>query len=391
MAHRKGIEVSLGVAEAVTACDVDVISAYPITPQTHIVENLSEKVAEGELDAEYIMVESEHSAMAACCGASAAGARTFTSTASQGLQLMSEIVFIASSLRLPIVMAVANRSLSGPLSIWGDQSDVMANRDCGWIMYFVENGQAAHDHIFIAYRVGEDPRVMLPVMVNMDGFQLTHVIEPIELIERSELGDYIPPFVPKVQLNPLKPLTIGPASTPFMFTEAKKAHEEALFKSRAVIEDAWAEFEKRFGRRYKAVEQYHLDDAEVVILGLGGLTGNARAACEKLRSEGRKVGVVNLRLFRPFPAEDLRKALSKAKVVAVCDRAISYGGTGGPVASEIKSAFYGYTGMPYIASFIIGLAGRDVRISDFEHIAKRAEELANRGEPAPYELLGLRE
>jgi len=391
MSHRKGLEVSLGISEAIKACDVDVISAYPITPQTHIVEKLSEIVAEGELDAEFIMVESEHSAMAACCGAAAAGARTFTSTASQGLQLMSEIVYIASSMRLPIVMAVANRSLSGPLSIWGDHLDVMANRDSGWIKYFVENGQAAHDHMFMAYRVAENPKVLLPVMVNLDGFQLTHVIEPIELIEAEELGDFIPPFIPQIQLNPLEPVTMGPAGTPAMFTEGKKAQEAALRDSRPVIDEAWEEFGKRFGRNYKAVETYYTDDAEVIILGMGGLTGTAKSAVRSMRADGRKVGMINLRLFRPFPDEDLHKVLSGVKVVAVCDRAMSYGGPGGPVASELKTSFYGHPDAPYIASFILGLAGRDVRTGDFEHVARRAEELADIGDPAPYELIGLRE
>jgi len=391
MPRRVGMEVSLAVSEAVKTCDVDVISAYPITPQTHIVEQLSEMVAEGHLDAEFIMVESEQTAMAACCGAAAAGARTFTSTASQGLQLMSEIVFIASSLRLPIVMVLANRSLSGPLSIWGDHSDVMANRDCGWIMYFVENGQAAHDHVFISFRVAEDHKVLLPVMLNLDGFSLTHVIEPHELITREALGDFLPPYVPAVQLDPANPVTMGPASTPGMFTEAKKAQEEALWGSRAVIDEVWKDFGKRFGRHYKAVETFQTDDAETIIVSMGGSSETAKTAVSKMRAEGQKVGLVRLRLFRPFPADDLRRVMSSAKVVAVCDRAISYGGPGGPLCSEIKSAFYGYPAVPYIANFVLGLAGRDVRVTDFEKIARRAEELAGREEPAPYEIIGLRE
>jgi len=391
MSHRVGIEVSLAVSEAVKVCDVDVISAYPITPQTHIVEELSQMVADGDLNADFVMVESEHTAMAACCGAAAVGARTFTSTASQGLQLMSEIVFITSGLRLPVVMAVANRSLAAPLSIWGDHTDVMANRDSGWIMFFVEDGQAAHDHIFIAYRAAEDARVYLPVMVNLDGFQLTHVIEPIELIEKEELGDFLPQFKPQIQLNPLEPVTMGPASTPAMYTEAKKAQEDALVNSRAVIEEAWADFGRRFGRHYKAVETFHTDDAETIIVAMGGLTGTAKAAVEEMRADGKKVGLVRLRLFRPFPAADLRKALSQAKVVAVCDRALSYGGPGGPLCSEIRNAFYGYPDGPYIANFVYGLAGRDVRINDFVSIVNRAEELAALEEPVLYEIIGLRE
>ncbi len=391
MTRRVGMEVSFALSEAVKNCNVDVISAYPITPQTHIVEELSQMVADGDLDAEFIMVESEHSAMAACCGASAAGARTFTSTASQGLQLMSEIVFIASNMRLPIVMAVANRSLSAPLSIWGDHSDVMANRDSGWIMFFVESGQSVHDHVYIAYRVAEDSRVLLPTMVNLDGFQLTHVIEPVELIEKADLGDFLPPYDPQIQLNPLKPVTMGPAGTPAMFTEAKKAQEVVTWNSRAIIDEVWEDFGKRFGRHYKAVETFHTDDAETIIVSMGGLSGTARAAVDKMRKEGKKVGLVRIRLFRPFPAEDLRRILSPAKVIAVCDRAISYGGPGGPLCSEIKSAFFGYSGAPYIANFIIGLAGRNVWVTDFEHIADRAQQLVLQEEPAPYEIIGLRE
>ncbi len=391
MGKRVGIEVSLMVSEAVKACNVDVVSAYPITPQTHIVEELSQMVADGDLDAEFIRVESEHSAMAACTGAAAVGARTFTSTASQGLQLMSEIVHATSGLRLPVVMAVANRSLAAPLSIWGDHTDIMANRDTGWIMYFVEDGQSTHDHIFMAYRVAENKDVLLPVMVNLDGFFLTHVIEPVEIIEAEELGDYLPPFEPMIRLNPRKPVTMGPASTPGMYTEAKKAQEEALVNSRPIIDEAWEEFGKRFGRHYKAVETYKTDDAELVIVIMGSLAGNARQAVDAMRNEGRKVGLAYLRLFRPFPEEDLRRELSGASVVAVCDRAIAYGAPAGPLCGEIKDVFYGYPDAPYIANFVLGLAGRDVRVNDFRQLTSRAEEMAATEQPARYEIIGLRE
>jgi len=391
MGKRVGIEVSIAVSEAVKTCDVDVVSAYPITPQTHIVEELSKMVADGDLDAEFIRVESEHSAMAACTGASAVGARTFTSTASQGLQLMSEIVHITSGMRLPVVMAVANRSLAAPLSIWGDHTDIMANRDTGWIMFFVEDGQSAHDHIFIAYRVAEDKNVSLPVMVNLDGFFLTHVIEPVELIEAGELGDYVPPFEPVIRLNPAKPVTMGPASTPGMYTEAKKAQEEALVNSRRVINEAWKEFGKRFGRHYKAVETYKTEDAELVIVIMGSLAGNARLAVDAMRAEGHKVGLATIRLFRPFPSEDLRRELAGANILAVCDRAISYGAPNGPLCGEVKSVFYGYPDAPYISNFVLGLAGRDVRVNDFRQLINRAEEMAAMEEPAKYEIIGLRE
>lgn len=391
MARRVGIEVSLAISEAVKVCDVDVISAYPITPQTHIVEKLSEMVAEGELDAEFVMVESEQTAMAACCGASAAGARCFTSTASQGLQLMSEIVFIASAMRMPIVMAVANRALSGPLNIWGDHSDVMANRDCGWIQIFVENGQEAHDNTFVAFRAAEDHRVLLPVMVNLDGFSLTHVIEPIIVLDKEDLGDYLPPYKPLVQLDPAKPVSMGPASTPGMFTEAKKVIEETLRGSQKVIEEAWADFGKRFGRHYKSIETYKTEDADTVLVTMGGLSGTAQAGVDQMRAKGQKVGLVKIRLFRPFPLDDFIKATRNARILAVCDRAMSTGGIGGPVFMEIKAALYGLPDAPYVAGFVYGLGGRDVRVNDFPNIVERARAQANTETPQPYEMIGLKE
>lgn len=391
MARREGIEVSIGLSEAVKTCNVDVISAYPITPQTHIVEHLSELVADGELDAEFIMVESEQTAMAACIGAAAAGARTFTSTSSQGLQLMSEIVFIAAALRLPIVMAVANRSLSGPLSIWGDHSDIMANRDCGWIQFFVENGQEAHDHIYIAYKVAEDHRVMLPVMVNLDGFSLTHVIEPILLMDEEEIRGYLPPYKPLIQLNPLDPVTMGAASTPAMFTEAKKAQDAALRDSYPVIVEALNEFGRMFGRHYKPVEAYKTEDADLVFVTMGGFSGNAQSAVDQLRAKGQKVGVVKIRVFRPFPLEDILKAVGSAKILAVCDRALSFGGLGGPVYMEMKSAFYGLPNAPHISGFIYGLGGRDVRVEHFFDIADKARKYAEDGVLHHFEMVGLKE
>lgn len=391
MARRVGMEVSIAVSEAVKECDVDVISAYPITPQTHIVEHLSELVADGELDANFVMVESEQTAMAACCGASATGARTFTSTASQGLQLMSEIVFIASAMRLPIVMAVANRALSGPINIWGDHSDVMACRDSGWIQIFVENGQEAYDNIFVSFRVAENKNVSLPVMLNLDGFSLTHVIEPIVIMEKKDLGNYLPEYKPVVRLDPGNPVTMGPASTPGMYTEAKKAQEEALLGSRKVLDGAWKEFNKKFGREYKAVETYKAEDADTLIVTMGGAGGTATAAIDNMREKKQKVGLVKIRLFRPFPADDLREVFMKAKTVAVCDRALSIGGLGGPVMLEIKSLLYGLDNAPYIAPFIIGLGGRDIRVEHFEEIARKAIAKARDDSTEKYEIIGLKE
>ncbi len=391
MAERVGIEVSLAVSEAVKLAEVDVISAYPITPQTHIVEELSQIVADGELDADFIMVESEHTAMSACVGASAVGARTFTATASQGLALMHEILFIASSLRMPIVMALANRAISGPISIWGDLSDVMAERDTGWLQFFCETGQDSFDQILIAYRVAEDPRVQLPVMVNIDGFTLTHVIEPIEILDLEEVKRFLPPFKPVTRLNPEKPVSLGPVGFPEIYTEAKKQQDEALRQSRAVILEAWEEFEKAFGRKYSAIETYRADEAEILLLTIGSIGGTARTAIDQLRDKGIKAGLLRLRLFRPFPFKELRDLTSGSKVLAVVDRALSLGGPGGPVFSEIRSALYPLKDKPVVAGYVAGLGGRDVTIEDFRTIIDDAVGVAEKGYTDEFKIVGVRE
>jgi len=312
MARRVGLEVSLACAEAVKLANADVIAAYPITPQTHIVEHLSELVADGHLDAEFIPVESEHSAMSACIGSSAAGARTFTSSASQGLALMHEMLFIASSMRLPIVMAVANRALSGPINIWNDHSDVMAERDTGWIQVFCENGQEVLDQTLCAFKIAEDPRVLLPVMVNMDGFILTHVIEPILIPERAEVDAWLPAFVPQMVLDPAKPVSMGMVGVPEVYTEAKRAQVEAINNSYPVILEHWADFAKKFGRAYQPIETYLTEDAEAVFVSMGSLSETVMSAVDELRAQGQKVGVVRIRLWRPFPVEEFTKAVAKA-------------------------------------------------------------------------------
>ncbi|OEU62310.1 MAG: pyruvate ferredoxin oxidoreductase, partial [Desulfobacterales bacterium S5133MH16] len=280
MGERVGIEVSLAAAEAVKMANVDVVAAYPITPQTHIVEHLSELVADGELDAEFIPVESEHSAMSVCCGSSAVGARTFTCTSSQGLALMNEIVFIAPAMRLPIVMILANRSLSGPLSIWNDHTDVMSIRDCGWIQVFTENGQEAFDHVMFSFRVAESPSVSLPVMMNMDGFVLTHVIEPIEFWDEETVKQYLPDFEPVNRLHPDKPVTMGAFGLPGIFTEAKMAQDQALIHSKPVILKAWKDMGDLVGRYYKPVETYHVEGAETVFLSMGSVGETISIAVE---------------------------------------------------------------------------------------------------------------
>ncbi len=388
MSRRIGLEVSLAVSEAASACDVDVIAAYPITPQTHIVEHLSELVAQGTLDAEFVPVESEHSAISACVGAAAAGARCFTSSASQGIALMHEILFIVPALRLPMVMAVANRALSGPISIWNDHSDVMAQRDTGWISLFAENGQDAFDLTCLAFRISEDHRVQLPVMVNLDGFTLSHVIEPIELLSRDEVAKFLPDFVPAHRLDPDRPMSMGLVGVPEVYTEARYAVEDAVLNSPAVIAEAFTEWADRFGRRYDVIETYRTEDAETILVTMGSTSETAMTAVDHMRQAGAKVGLVRIRLWRPFPMEAFKIAVAGAKTLAVMDRCLPFGGQGGPVATEVRSLFYAAGGGPRVVGFIAGLGGRDVRRVDFEEMV----DLAGRpgSEAQLYHMIGLK-
>ncbi|MDQ7781967.1 MAG: transketolase C-terminal domain-containing protein [Desulfomonilaceae bacterium] len=386
MGRRVGIEVSIAAAEAVGLCDVDVVAAYPITPQTHVVEHLSELVADGHLDAEFVPVESEHSAMSVCCGSSAVGARTFTATAAQGLALMAEIVFIASSMRFPVVMFLANRALSAPLSIWNDHSDTMMVRDCGWIQVFCENGQEVYDSIFHSFRVAEDPEVSLPVMINVDGFTLTHVIEPIEFWTKDMVRQYLPPFKPLVRLHPDKVVSMGAFGMPEIYAEQRYAHDLAIANSRPVIDKAWEEIAGLTGRKYTAVESYMTDGAETIVLAMGSLCETASLAVDGLREQGKKVGLVKLRLWRPFPVDDLKEALAGAKDVVVLDRAVSPGGGNAPVTSEIRAVMYHEPERPNIHCMIAGLGGRDVTPEDVCNMI----DLALTEKTRDYHIYGVR-
>jgi len=388
---RVGIEVSIALADAVKLANPDVIAAYPITPQTHIVEHLAELVADGELDAEYIPVESEHSAMSACLGSAATGARTFTATASQGLALMNEVVYVAAPMRLPIVMAVANRALSAPLSIWCDHSDMMSVRDTGWIQIIVENGQQAVDNILCAFKIAEDKRVLLPTMVHLDGFNLTHVIEPIEFPEQSDVDKFLPPNNFPLPLNPDKPVAMGDFAPPVIFTEAKWAHEMVIQKSKDIIVECWKEFAKMSGRLYNPVEKYHSDGAKVILMTMGSTGETASVAVDEMIADGQDVGQIRLRLWRPFPFTELREAVGNADILIVMDRAISYGGPGGPLASEVKAAFYNQDKKPKIVSFVGGLGGRDITVSGFRDMINRGIEIARTGSKSEYEIYGVRE
>jgi pyruvate ferredoxin oxidoreductase alpha subunit len=370
MRAKEGIEVSIAASIAAKLARVEVVSAYPITPQTHIVEHLSELVAQGELDAIYINVESEHSAMSACVGAAAAGARTFTSTSAQGLELMHEILFIASGMRLPIVMATVNRALSSPLSIWGDHSDVMAARDGGWIMLFCENGQEVVDTILMAFKIAEDHRVLLPVMVNLDGFSLSHVIEPIEFPSEKEADEFLPPYKPMYTLHPDRPVTMGAYAMPELYTEAKFAQETAIVNSKKVVREVMEDFGRRFGRQYRLVETYNTDTADFVFVALGSIGENVKTAIDDLKAEGIEAGLVQLRLFRPFPGMELLDALKEKKRVAILERAMPAGAMNGPLYNEIASLLQGAGSSALPENYIVGLGGRDVLTDDLKKIVR---------------------
>lgn len=389
MSKRVALEASHAVAEAVRMAGVDVVSAYPITPQTHIPERLAEMVADGKLNASYIPVESEHSALSACLGASAVGARTFTTTAGQGLELMHEVVYVASSMRYPVVMVVCNRALSAPLSVWGDHSDAMAVRDTSWIQVFCENNQEAFDLTLWAFRVGEDPNVLFPVMVHLDGFTLSHVTEPMILPEQSEADRFLPKFNYRFALNPDKPLTHGAFGPPEIYSEAKIAQEVAFSKSKGVILQGWKEFGNIFGRHYLPVESYKTEGAKTLLLTMGSYSETAKIVIDERRARGESTGLVRLRLWRPFPFKELRQAIKDAETLIIFDRCISPG-MGGPVFSEVRSALYDAEKKPKVVNIIGGLGGRDMAVKDFGYVIDRGREIAEKGAEEAIETVGIR-
>jgi pyruvate ferredoxin oxidoreductase alpha subunit len=384
------MEVSIAVSHAVQMSRAEAIAAYPITPQTHIVEHLSSMVANGELDAEFVNVESEHSAMSTCIGMSATGARTYTATSAQGLALMNEILFITSALRLPIVMTVANRALSGPLSIWNDHGDIMAARDIGWIQVFVENGQEAFDHSVMAFKIAENHQVLLPTIINLDGFILSHVVEAMEFPEQELVDKFLPPYQPRFSLDPKKPVTMGAFAMPEVYTEVKKGHQVALTAAYDHILKVWKEWGDLTGRHYQPVEKYKADGARILLLTMGCLSEVAEVAVDEMREAGLEVGLLKLRMWRPFPFADLRKAVDGAELLIVCDRALSLGGAAPPVLAEVRSALFTEPNRPKTASFIIGLGGRDVAPEAFKSIVAQAQAEAKAGPTEEYHIFGVR-
>ena len=368
---------------------VKVISAYPITPQTIIVEKLAEFVANGELDAEYMKVESEHSALSACIGAAATGVRTFTATSSQGLMLMSEIMYIASGLRLPIVMANANRSLSAPLSIWCDQQDSIAVRDSGWIQLYCENNQEILDSTIQAFRIAEES--LLPVMVCFDGYILSHTAEPVEIPEQAEVDKFLPPYKYPYLLDPEKPVTMGAVGVPEYYEEFRYMLQEAVLASKEKIIEVGQAFNKQFGRKSSLIECYRSDDADVILLTMGSLSGSVKEVIDEYRGHGERVGLVKVRAFRPFPAKELVNSLEHAKAVAVLEKDFSPGSTGA-LFSDLSGAFANARKSPLLLNFICGLGGRDVPSIQIREATKAAMEAAKTGEvKKTVHWLGLRE
>jgi pyruvate ferredoxin oxidoreductase alpha subunit len=359
------VEGSRAVAEAVRLCDVKVISAYPITPQTHIVEYLAEFIANGEMEAEYVKVESEHSALSVCVGASATGVRTFTATSSQGLALMYEVLYIASGLRLPIVMVNANRAMSAPISIWNDQSDSTGARECGWIQLYVETNQEALDSIIQAYKVAENKDVLLPFMVCMDGFVLTHTYEPVDIPEKEQVKEYLPDYEPVVKLDAENPITMGPIADPNYYMEFKLLQDEAMNKAKDVLKREDEKFGEIFGRSYGLIEEYRTDGADVVLVTMGSLAGTIKDVIDRLREKGKNVGLVRVRLYRPLPKEELVKALKDFDVIGVIEKDNCFGLGGGALFNDIKSILYKKSNAEIIG-FVAGLGGRDIPYWDIE-------------------------
>lgn len=386
---RDVIHGSRAVAEAVRLSEVKVISAYPITPQTHIVEDLAEFIANGELEAEYMMVESEHSAMSACIGASATGARVFTATSSQGLAYMHEVLWIASGMRLPVVMVNANRALSAPINIWNDQSDSIAERDSGWIQLYAASNQEALDSVLQAYKIAEDRDVLLPVMVCIDGFVLTHTVEPVEIPDAKKVGDFLPPYSPAFTLDPEEPFTMGSLGDPDYYMEFRRQQQQAMDRAMAVAEEVDREFEELFGRGYGLVEGYNLEDAEIVLVTMGSLAGTLEEVIDGM--EDSRVGLLRVRLFRPFPRQKLLEALKKVKVVSVVEKDVSIGSNEGALFSELKSALYRSRLKPRALGFVVGLGGRDVTPEHVRAIVELSGRALEGREVEEVSWIGLKE
>jgi len=373
---RKMIEGSRAVAEAVGLCRPGVISAYPITPQTHIVEELSQLVADGDIDAEYVRVESEHSAASVCLGAVAAGCRSYSATTSQGMMLMAEVLYNIAGMRLPMVITGVNRALSAPLSIWNDQQDTMAVRDSGWIQLYAENNQEVLDMHIQAYKISEDDRVLLPVMVCMDGFILTHTYETVDMPTQQQVDAFLPPYSPLYKLDPQEPYTLGAFAGPEMYEEVRFEIQRDALAAKDVIKQVARDFQAAFGRWAGDVtEAYRCDDAETIYVAMGSVIGTMKDWVDDRREQGDRIGVLKLRCFRPFPLDEIRAGLAGAERVVVLEKAISVGAYG-ILTAEIRAALYGQAKTPPVHCAVAGLGGRDITfdtLNEIEHRSRAGE------------------
>ncbi len=385
------------IAEAMRQINPDVVAAYPITPATEIVQIFSQFVSDGLVDTEFISVESEHSAMSACIGASAAGARAITGTSSQGLAYMWEMLYIASGFRLPIIMGVVNRALSSPINIHCDHSDTFGARDSGWIQIYSENVQETYDNFLQAVKIAENPSVLLPCMVTTDGFILSHCLETVEILSDEEVKKYVgkPPerendLIKSLIVN--NPITIGAMDLQDYYFEHKRQVAEAMENSLKVIEEVGKEFGDKFGRYYGLFEEYKMEDADVCIVIIGSTSGTAKEVVDKLRQKGKKVGLLKLRVYRPFPYEKLSISLSKVKVVGVMERVDGFSAFCSPLYSEICASLYDLKEKPVVANYIYGLGGRDTMIEDIEFIYSELFKIIQTGKKE-YNLkyIGIRE
>lgn len=392
MSIRERLSGNEAAATAMKQINPDVVAAFPITPSTEIPQYFSTFVSNGSVDTEFVAVESEHSAMSACVGAEAAGSRAMTATSSNGLSFMWEMIYIASSLRLPIVMSLVNRAVSGPLNIHNDHSDAMGVRDAGWIMLFSENNQEAYDNLLMAHRIAEHKDVLLPLMVCQDGFITSHSIETIDLLEDDKVKDFVGTYKPDhYLLNHEEPISMGPLDLQGYLFEHKAAQAEAMKNAKKVILEVAEEFEKLTGRKYGLFEEYKLDDAEIAIVCMNSTAGTAKFVVDDLRNKGIKAGLLKVRVFRPFPAEEIAKALSHLKAVAVLDKTDSLNAAGGALFTDITSGMYVNNVNVPTVSYIYGIGGRDTKCDDIEKVYADLEEIVKTGKiDNPYRYLGLR-
>ena len=392
MSIRERLSGNEATAIAMKQINPDVVAAFPITPSTEIPQYFSTFVSNGEVDTEFVAVESEHSAMSATIGAEAAGARAMTATSANGLSLMWEMIYIASSLRLPIVMALVNRAVSGPLNIHNDHSDAMGVRDAGWIMLFSENNQEAYDNMLMAHRIAEHKDVQLPVMICQDGFITSHSIENIELENDEEVKKFVGQYKPEhYLLNDKEPIAIGPLDLQAYLFEHKAQQAEAMKNAKKVIKEVAEEFEKWTGRKYEFFEKYKLDDAEIAIVCMNSTAGTTKAVVDELREKGVKAGLLKLRMFRPFPAEEIAEALQGLKAVAILDKADSLNAAGGALFEDVTSAMYVNKKQVPMVNYIYGIGGRDTTTMQIESVYNDLQEIVKTGETGnSYRYLGLR-